>query len=286
MLGDGSFVTCQLTGNVPKLTPLRFCMFESVQALQLNGLIREVLKPSKSGAVELTVRDTAKHFASFSELDYAAALQALFSRQLFRGVISELRRMLPRLNREVLRGSDLRQLAKVAASLGAVLDARPFKGPQGRTLRGFYVNDRTVLKRPIICLNTAGHPVGVAAAFWHEIGHHLTREIFGRHDGRLNLSFASNYQDHLESPEETIADAVLVLAAYPNAAARRLFGGTEREKANRDIGLLASRALGHLRSVADVEFPTRAPEHENLRILAGTIHLAKLRQAILEEYGV
>src|ERR1700674_1797618 len=250
-------------------------MSESVQAPQLHGLIREVLNSSKSGAAELTVMDTAKYLAPFSELDYAAALQARFGRQLFRGVMSELRRLLPTLNREVFRETDLRRLAKVAASLGAVLDARSFEGPQGRTLRGFYVNDRTVLKRPMICLNTAGHPIGVVAAFWHEIGHHLTREIFGYHHGRLNLSFRSNYQDHLESPEETIADAVMVLAAYPHAAARRLFGGSEREKANRQVGLLASRALRHLRSVAGVEFPTRAPEYENLRILAGTIHLAK-----------
>jgi hypothetical protein len=261
-------------------------MSESVQAPQLHGLIREVLKSSKSGAAELKVRDTARYLASFSQLDYAAALQARFGRQLFRGVMSELRRLLPTLNREVFRGNDLRRLAKVAASFGAVLDAGSFAGPQGRTLRGFYVNDRTVLKRPLICLNTAGHPVGVIAAFWHEIGHHLTREIFGCHDGRLNLSFTSNYQDHLENPEETIADAVMVLAAYPNAVARRLYGGSEREKANRQVGLLASRALGHLRSAVGFEFRTYAPDHENLHILAGTIHLAKLRQAMLEEYGV
>ena len=261
-------------------------MSESVQAPQLHGLIREVLKSSKSGATELTVRDTAKYLASLSKLDHAAALQARFGRQLFREIVSELRRMLPRLNREVLRGSDPRQLAKVAASLGVVLDARRFEGPQGRTLRGFYVNDRTVLKRPIICLNTIGHRVGVAAAFWHEIGHHLTREIFGCHDGQLNLSFASSYPDHLESQEEIIADAMMVLAAYPNAVARRLFGGAEREKANRQVGLLASRALGHLRSVGGLEFHTRAPEFENLHVLAGIIHLAKLRKAMLEEYGV
>ena len=53
-----------------------------------------------------------------------------------------------------------------------------FEGSAGHSLRGFYVDDKRILERPSIWVNVAREPVGVAAAFWHEVGHHLTRRIF------------------------------------------------------------------------------------------------------------
>jgi hypothetical protein len=101
--------------------------------------------------------------------------------------------MVPPLNQDVFAETNLRRLAAIAADFGAALQPRSFDGPESRSLWGLYVNDRTALRRQLICVNMANHPVAVAAAFWHEIGYHLTREIFDGHHERLNLKFAVNY---------------------------------------------------------------------------------------------
>ncbi|MGH7949155.1 MAG: hypothetical protein ACREQF_08030, partial [Candidatus Binataceae bacterium] len=168
----------------------------------LCGLIRDILNFSKPDGSKLTFRDADGYFSSASRLDYAAALRSQFDRQQLQEVFSELRRLLPALNQQVFAETDLRRLTQVAAGFGAVLQARPFEGPEGRTLRGFYVHDGTLLKEPLICVNSAGHRVGVAAAFWHEMGHHLTHDIFGGNQPQLNLLFNVNYQDHLREPQE------------------------------------------------------------------------------------
>jgi hypothetical protein len=171
--------------------------------------------------------------------------------------------------------------------MGVVLQATVFKGSNGRDLRGFYVPDRQFLRRPLICVNTANHPVAVAATFWHEVGHHLTtRLLWDSRTDPLNMSFASGYQDHLDDPREIAADIVMSMACYPKPAAERLFGGARRNFLKTDGQRLVSSVVPYVRAVTGFQFKNELSALENLHYLANLIHLVKLRSTLLFEYEI
>jgi hypothetical protein len=253
---------------------------------RLEGLVRKILYCSESRATERTVKRAYGYFSSVSRLSYEEALQNQFDRRQLREIISALQRVLPELNRQVFAETDLARLGQIAGSFGAALKLRSFEGRQGRTLRGFYINGSELLKRPIICVNTAHHRVSIAAAFWHEMGHHLTHDIFGSNRERLNLSFNAGYHNHLGIPREIVADIVLALAGYPKAAAKKIFSGSQIKKTDSDISPLVSKVRHHLHAVSGFDFQAQVAAAENLQVLAGMIHIAKLRAALLREYGI
>jgi hypothetical protein len=248
--------------------------------------LREFLNSSELRLETTEARRAGRQLADSPRPDYSAALRSHFSHRELRELIGELCSRLPGLNREVFRETDLRNLAAIAAGLGATFHAEAFHGREGSTLRGFYVKDPAFFRRALICVNVEGHRIGVSAAFWHELGHHLAGEIFGGDGGRRNLTLGSNYQGHLSDAEEVIADTTMVLAAYPKVAAQRLFGGRRRMTAKPHLDGLLSKALGHLRSVSGFEFPAHVAQYNRRHILAGMVHAARLRQALLWEYGV
>ncbi len=250
---------------------------------KLEDLVRSLIGSSAGGDVR--VDSTVAFFRSAAAIDYAGALLKQFDRQQLHQVFRELQRALPGLNRHVFGTTNLRHLALEAESLGAELSTNRFEGKEGRALRGFYV-DRGRRNRPLICVNTANHPVAVAAAFWHEVGHHLTRRLLDHHDHRPNLPFSTNYQDHLDSPEELLADVVLVLGGYPHSAAKRLFGQAGENSHRLDADSLLLKARPYVRSAAGFDFESRFSVRENLHYLAGIIHVIKLRAALFDEYGI
>lgn len=252
----------------------------------LQGFISEILSFAETRHARPTLREAEHTLRSAARRDYAAALRKQFDRQQLREVVSELRTVLPTLNREVFRIKDPRRLHKIADNMGVLLKANVFKGSDGRELRGFYVPDRHFLKRPLICVNTANHPVAVAAAFWHEVGHHLTTRLLGDDHGPLNMSYASRYEDHLDDQREIAADMVMGMACYPKPAAKRLFGDSRESFLNDDADRLVSKVVPHIRAVTGFDFENGFSARENLHYLAGIIHLAKLRSALLCEYGI
>lgn len=221
-----------------------------------------------------------------AKADYRAHLRSRFSRSELYLLLKEVRSFLPDLNRTVFAEVDLKRLAGTAKSLGAVLRVNSFEGEDGRALRGFYLNDATVLKRPLIVLNGVNDSISVAASFWHEMGHHLTHAIFGRSQSLPNLPFNSNYVDHLRTPDEFAADLVMVLAGYPKPAAERLFGTRTSQSKPPDHDTLLANARRHLRKVAKDHFRDVPGSPEGLQRMVGMIHLAKLREALLHEYGI
>jgi hypothetical protein len=255
-------------------------------ASTLDGLIRDILNFADEKAAKPCSRNTEEHFRAVASRDYASALRKLFDHHQLFAIYSELQAMLPALNAEVFTEKELRRLSLIAAGLGAGFQASDFNGSSGRGLRGFYVKDGAALKRPLICVNTASHPVAVAAAFWHELGHHLTSRTLDVDHRQPNLSFTSNYHKHLDDPWEAAADIVPVLAAYPKAAARRLFGRFLARGETPDINQLVSKARPHLRFVSGFFFQRRFSAKENLHYLAGMIHYVKLRWVLLAEYGI
>jgi hypothetical protein len=251
----------------------------------LGSLIREILESSKRGSGKLTVSRVEKQFDRASRQDYARQLRALFDRRQMKDLLADFRSALPTLNAEIFPIQDPRRLAGVAAGLGVRFHAKQFEGETGKNLRGFYVNDHGISKGPLICVNTADHPVAVASAFWHEMGHHLTSRTFDV-ARPAQLSFSPGFENHLENPLEIAADMVSVLAAYPKPAARQLFEGFVKTGKTPDVDALVSRARAHLGTVAGYDFQPGVPATENLHYLAGMIHFIRLRWALFSEYQI
>jgi hypothetical protein len=252
----------------------------------LRAFIRDIVRLSDARATTTELDDAYAYLSELSRLDYGRALRNHFNCAEIHGLLKELRRSLPALNREVFREIDLQRLAATAATFGANVQARQFKGEEGRALRGFYVHDYTVLKRPLIVVNTANHPVSVVAAFWHEMGHHLTHSVFGNAHDHVSPYFSTNYHNHLNHPEEIVADMLTVLACYPKPAARQLFGDSRTSATRQGTESLTSKVMPYVRSVTGFDFERRLSCTDAMRQLAGVIHVAKLRAALLKEYDV
>jgi hypothetical protein len=252
----------------------------------LKQAIGDILKVASTRNRTPSVRSAEAYFRSVARLDYDAAVKRHFDRPQLKQMLKEVRKTLPTLNREVYRTTAIGRLSRIAADLGVVLQAHAFTGSDGAGFRGFYVNEAEVLKRPLIWVNTAAHPGAVAAAFWHEIGHHLTNRIWGIHHHSVGMSFGANYRDHLADPKEIAADMVRVLGGYPKPIAEKLFGGSDLEALSRDADRLVSEARPHVRTMMGLDLHSRGSPKENLYYLGGMIHTAKLRMTLLLEYGI
>jgi hypothetical protein len=252
----------------------------------LTGLVEDVLEFSKSAGTRRTLNDAREDFQRLTRIDYPERLRKRFGGEEIRALKREMRRFLPLLNRKVFREMNLKRLAATATRFGVELRIKDFDGEEGCALRGFYLNDATLLKRPLIVLNGSNEPVRIAASFWHEMGHHLTRAIFGDRPARSNFVLATSYEEHLTDPKEFAADLVMVLGGYPKPIAQHLFGSGSGGPDALDIGQLIAKARRHLRTVAEFDLSPEASAVENLHHLAGMVHLAKLRAALLHEYGI
>ena len=261
-------------------------MPESRSTGALKGAIGDILKVAQTRSTTPCVRNAEAYVRSVARLDYGAAVKKHFDRQQLKQMFKEMRKALPTLNLEVYRITEVGRLSRIAADLGVVLQAHAFKGSDATGLRGFYVNEAEVLKRPLIWINTATYPTAMAAAFWHEIGHHLTNRMWGIRPDPIGLSFGANYRDDLADPKEIAADMVRVLAGYPQPTAERLFGGSDMQGLSQDTDLLVSKVRPHVRAVMGLDFRSRFSPKENLYLLGGIIHVAKLRTTLLSEYGI
>ena len=260
-------------------------MVATTHTSALDSLIREIVGSAGRSSKKLAVSRIEKQFHSSSRQDYALQLRALFDRRQMRELLADFRNALPALNAEVFRIQEPRELARVAAQLGARFQAGRFEGEAGKSLRGFYIDDPGISSGPLICVNTVNHPVAVASAFWHELGHHLTSRAFDV-SHPVQLSFSSSYEDHLSNPLEIAADTVSALAVYPKPAAQHLFGQFVKTGKVPDIDDLVSRARKHIRSVARFDFQQSIPATENLHYLAGMMHFVRLRWVLLSEYEI
>jgi hypothetical protein len=181
--------------------------------------------------------------------------------------------------------------SRIASELRIHLQARPYTGPEGLALRGFYVErKRAVLKRPLIYVNTAHHPGAVATTFYHELGHHLTSEIFGAPEEPVHFFFDADYASHLDDPVELSADVLCSLRAYPQPFAREIFASPWRWGLVARTGKLPEdvfeRVFKHVSSRFGLDLGAPIPARQRLNYLAGMIHYAKLRWALLAEYDL
>jgi hypothetical protein len=158
-------------------------------------------------------------------------------------------------------------------------------------LRGFYVRSIAEIakdrhKGGLIFLNTAHHPAAVGATFCHEVGHHLALNFMRHADQRpVHYFFDAAYSSHLDDPVELTADVLVSVAAYPTSAASKMMGGEPaaiRGLSEKNLDSL----LDYLENGWGIDFRrARQPGH-HLIYLAGMVHYAKLRRALLTEYNI
>ncbi|HVN28323.1 MAG TPA: hypothetical protein VMT64_07540 [Candidatus Binataceae bacterium] len=230
------------------------------------------------------IRSLAAQFEDIASRSYRRQLRNHFSDREIRGLVAAMEMTVPALNRSAFGNTDTHALRTLAQPLGVEVKAVPF-GDEREDLRGFYIPSRNSRIRPAMWLNTTHHRIVVASTFWHELGHHVVDRL-GEKAEALTLMYRDEYDAHMGDASELSADIMLVLAIYPKPNALKLFGRFLKADRVPDAYDLARCALRYLPSVAGFEFAREFPATGDLHHLAGMIHYAKLRWALLAEYRI
>lgn len=222
--------------------------------------------------------------------DYVQDLRRRLRYEQLVKLVETATQMWPRLNRESVKIQGTTRMAAMAASMHLHFKAAPYCGPEGMALRGFYVDRaENLLKRPLVYVNTAHHPVAVLATFCHEMGHHMASSMFHSSNEPVHLFVDAAYASHLDDSSELAADVIVALAAYPEPLARKIFGSDgvfgrivaqARELSEESFEQVRERIQGYFK----VNFDEMKSPEQKARYLAGMIHYAKLRWALLGEY--
>ncbi len=259
----------------------------------IETFVSEILaNASADGALEVSAwRKPEKVFRRLIQRDYVRDLRRNLSYRELRTLLEAVDETLPRLNREPLDLMPIKEQARLAAHLGLHFKAAPHTDTEGLALRGFYVNKlQEVLKRPLIYVNTAHPPVVVSTTFCHELGHHFAADILRPRHQKVHLFFDADYSQHLGDPAELAADVLVSLAGYPRPVARKIFSETvdwrlvASTKSLTDAAFSEIRA--HLKKVYGFDLSAGISPRQTLNHLAGVIHYAKLRWALLAEYDI
>ncbi len=193
----------------------------------------------------------------------------------------------PHLNREPLRLVAPREFTRRWSSLGVDFKLANFGGTQGLSLMGFYAGKLGPSRRPLIYVNTAHHPTAVGVAFSHEMGHHLTAELFASQEDHSHYLTYTAYAEHLDDPAELAADCLVSLGAFPCDVARKMFEIESRPSERAELPEpMFARVSRYVQSRYGLDLDARIPALIKLRYLAGMIHYANLRRALLNEYDI
>jgi hypothetical protein len=218
--------------------------------------------------------------------EYGQALRACLSRAEVREIVSEgKRKAWPHLNEGAVRVGSMREFAARASALGADFQIAKMPWPSGLAVLGFYLgSDSGLEKRPLICLNAAHHPAAVATAFLHEVGHHVTSKLFSSRDETIQLSRQTGYEAHLSDPRELAADVLVSLGVYPRNMAAKLFDEAPARKIASDSPAAVRAVVATARRYG-LDLKSLSIQ-KRLQYQAGLVHMTRLRQALLEEYGL
>jgi len=257
------------------------------------GLTADVVRSAETAPNQRipALPTTQDEIARLWNREYGRALRGCLSRAEVRQIVGEAKRKAwPHLNDEAVRMGSMREFAERASDLGADFRIAKMPWPSGLAVFGFYLgSDSGLEKRPLICINCAHHPAAIGTAFIHEVGHHVTARLFSTRNETVQLSRQTGYEAHLCDPRELAADVLVSLGIYPSDLAAKLFDAAPARKiaASADERLespaAAKAVVGAARRYGlDIE---NLPLQKRLQYQAGLIHFAKLRQALLDEYG-
>jgi hypothetical protein len=257
-----------------------------------EGLVREL-----SEAAHATARNEAAGFAqlkheitALKRRHYGQALRQCLSRWEIKEIADEGKtRVWPGLNRQPVTLVSPNEFARRWSAFGVDFKFASLPWKEGLSLLGFYVNKiDQVRRRPLIFVNTAHPPAVVGVALDHEMGHHLTSQIFGAGQ-ETHLLSQTGFEEHLLEPAELAADTLVSLGIFPAPIARTLFSRPQSESFGGRSEELSERALGKILDYIAERYGFRFVQirgvNKRLHALAALVHYAKLRRALLDEYN-
>ena len=224
--------------------------------------------------------------------DYGRSLRRALGRAEVRAIVAEARSTVwPHLNDESVRLVSPKEFTRFWSGLGVQFRLAKLSGAEGLALLGFYVRKMGGSKLPLICVNTAHHPAAVGAAFSHEMGHHLIGRLFDSRKEHARLLTYTAYGEHLEDAEELAADVLVSLGVFPAPVARKIFMQSEKSILPKDppgeiSSAVSESMLKYFALRYGLNFADPLPSAKKLQYLAALIHFAKLRRALLTEYGI
>jgi hypothetical protein len=251
------------------------------------GLTSAIVKSTQTSS-SISVATPATFPDEVSRLwnqDYRTALRACFSHAEVLEIVGEGKRQAwPHLNLDAVRLGSAQEFKRRAEELGADFQIASMPWPSGLAVMGFYLGkDSGLEKRPLICVNGAHHPAAVATAFLHEVGHHVTADLFSMRNDEAQLSRQVGYQSHLSAPRELAADVLVSLGIFPQSMAAKLFdNGPARRGSAESPAVVAVRATAR-RYGLELD---SLPDQKRLQYEAGLVHFTRLCQKLLEEYGL
>ncbi len=259
--------------------------------IALRGIAQQILTGARLTPEQRVFwRQPLRDLENLLKRDYNKALRKNVGRTEVVKLVASATKLWPGLNREKLPVPSKADFTEISRQLSLNLSIRKCRERDGMALRGFYVHSIEELakahKGGLIYLNTAHHPAAVGATFCHEVGHHLALNLLDHSDERaVHYFFDAAYSSHLDDPVELTADVLVSIAAYPKSAARKMFSNelvAIKGLSTRNIGKL----LDYLKNGWGIDFKgPRQPGH-HLIYLAGMVHYAKLRRALLTEYRI
>lgn len=222
-----------------------------------------------------------------SQRDYTNSLRRQLTYEQIKVMVQKATDVWPHFNSNVLGPPSREFFSRAAKVLHLHLKAARYTS---LALYGFYVDrSETALTKPLIFVNTAHHALAMGTAFCHEVGHHFCTEIAKPKASGIRFYFDAAYNQHLHDRSELAADVIVALAGYPKDAAKTIFTAKERKDIARRGNLnnaVIGRIRSHIESSYRFEFSKALSPHQNLQYLAGMLHYAKLRAALLEEYDL
>jgi hypothetical protein len=258
-----------------------------------EGLVRELSTLSGVTRANKTasLAELKSEIAEIIHKDYGQALRRCLSRWEVGEIADEGKaRVWPGLNRDPVKLVSPHEFVRRWSSLGVDFKFASLSWKEGLSLLGFYVNkiDR-VRTRPLIFVNTAHHPAVVGVALDHEMGHHLTSQIFAAGDGP-HLLPQTGFEEHLAEPTELAADILVSLGMFPAPIARTLFKGANRAAADNPPNQLSDAGFAKILQYVGKRYGFRLDHirgvNKRFQTLAGLVHYAKLRRALLDEYNI
>ena len=95
------------------------------------------------------------------------------------------------------------------------------------------------------------------------------------------------YSDGTAFPAELAADCLVSLGVFPGKTAREMFEVERKPSVHADAAEPPfARVRNYLQGRYGLNLDARLPAHKKLPYLAGMIHYANLRRALLNEYGI
>jgi len=260
-------------------------------------LVRSILSEATAkGGKELQAWKQPEHEINrLFKRDYARSLREKFGPAEMQDLVGAASTIWPNFNRSPMGPPSMQLFADVSAHLRLHFSSAPYRKQGGFAVRGFYINKTPqALGKPLIYVNSAHHLLAVGTAFCHEVGHHLSADMFrpaAQEREAARLYFGAEYSAHMDDPVELAADVLVSLAGYPNPIARQMFSACAHGRGLvLPLGARGGKAFSavreHLRSRYGFDFTAVLPPAQKLHYLTGMIHYARLREALLEEYGL